>query len=178
MAAPESSSLWNMEGRWIFHKGLSDSTDALLTLQGQAWWKRQAAGIVTVIEHIKQSKTPSDVLRYDIELRISGGFKGGAEWLLDGSEESMNHVNLGRIKSASIWSDLSELDDAWLKDDWLIERSSGPDGLKHIKASVTSEKGGWHLTNVWGFVNLEGKRYHARKLLVRRRDKVARCRAH
>jgi hypothetical protein len=115
MAAPDNASLDNMgeklgpeylsgisltnmnlEGRWIFHKKLSDSTDALLILQGQPWWKRQviqsnlkafpmltiaqAAAVVTVTEYMKASTPSSGVLRYDIDLRISGGFKGGAEW--------------------------------------------------------------------------------------------------
>lgn len=133
---------------------------------------------MTVTEHIKQSKTPSDIARYDIELRISGGFKGGSEWLvLDGSEEPMDHVNLGRITNASTWSDLSEVDDEWLKEDWLDEAPLGPNGEKHIKASVKSEQGGWQLTNVWGFMDIEGKRYHARKLFIQRGEETARCRA-
>jgi hypothetical protein len=94
--------------------------------------------------------------------------------VLDGSEKAVDHAHLGRVTTAAMWSDLSELDDAWLRGDWLDETSSS---LKYIKGSVTSKQGGWHLTNVWGFVNLEGTRYHARKLLVRRGDKVARCRA-
>lgn len=195
MAAPKTSSLGNMNGAWIFHKGLSDSTNALLTLQGLPWWKRQvraepwlsfsnlaknhkAAAVVAVTEHISQTEAQNNVARFDIELRITGGFKGGKEWLvLDGSEETMNHVNLGPVKNVCTWSDLSDVDDEWLKEGWLDEEPAGPNGERYLKISVKSEQGGWHLTNIWGFIEIEGERYHARKLLCQKGEETARCRA-
>lgn len=95
----------------------------------------------------------------------------------DGSEQVMEHVNLGRITSASTWSDLSEFDGdyTWLKEGWLESNEEGK--KKHIKTATTSETGGWHLVNVWGFIELEGSRYHARKLLIKRGDEIAKCRA-
>jgi hypothetical protein len=97
--------------------------------------------------------------------------------LMDGSEDIMEHANLGRITNICSWSDLSEFDkdDAWLTEGWL----KGPNSKdqKHVKTDTTSERGGWRLTNIWGFVEINGARFHARKLLIRRGDDVAKCRA-
>lgn len=95
----------------------------------------------------------------------------------DGSEQVMEHANLGRITSATKWSDLSEFDGdyTWLKEGWLEASEAG--NKKHIMSATTSAIGGWYLVNVWGFIELDGARYHARKLVIKRGDEVARCRA-
>jgi len=49
MAAPESSTLENMTGRWVVDKSLSDDFGAFLKIQGIPWWKRQVEFIIHFI---------------------------------------------------------------------------------------------------------------------------------
>ena len=118
--------------------------------------------------------------RIDIEQRITGGFKGGMEWLvLDGSEQTILHENFGEINLMSRWGDLGDEDDAWLREGWLEgeEEKAGPNGEKHIKVLIEHKKVGWKLIVVWGFMEVDGQRYHGRKLLCRNGSEVAKCRA-
>ncbi|KAL1966314.1 hypothetical protein VTN77DRAFT_4667 [Rasamsonia byssochlamydoides] len=180
MAAPSTSSLRSMTGKWVVHKGLSDSFDALLALQGVEWWKRQVVNIVTLTEHINHiTDSPNDVQRIEIEQRISGGFKGGNECrVLDGSEQRFDNEIFGTIKEWSTWSDLSDVEDEWLKDGWLEGENerAGPKGEKHIKVFSTNEKFGWNVTAIWGFVGINGQRYHARKVVCKKGSEEARAR--
>ncbi|KAF2874841.1 hypothetical protein BDV95DRAFT_616096 [Massariosphaeria phaeospora] len=141
MAAPLSASMQNMSGPWVFNKSQSDSTDALLRLQGVPWWKRQAAGVVTVTDHITHNDT-----RIDTILTITGGFKGGEEFLiLDGSSQTLAHENLGPIVTQATYSDLSDVSDDWLKQGWYYgeghdEQSDEQKKKEHIKVEISSEK--------------------------------------
>ena len=203
MAAPASSTLKDMTGRWVVHKGLSDNFDSLLALQGVAWWKRQVSGtirscsfgalmvhiadshhvkavnLVTLTEHITHVRDEKNVPRIQIEQRISGGFKGGEECrVLDGSEQRFDNDIFGTIKEWSTWSDLSDVHHDWLKEGWLEGEGeqAGPKGEKHIKVFSTNEKFGWNVTAAWGFVEVDGKRYHARKVICVKGDRMARVR--
>ena len=74
-------------------------------------------------------------------------------------------------------SDVEDLDE-YLKEGWIggDEEKAGPGGEKHMKVETVNEKGQWTVTAVWGFVNIEGARYHARKLVCRKGEQVERVR--
>jgi hypothetical protein len=170
----------NMSGRWVVDKGLSDDWDALLALQGIPWWKRQAAGLITVTEHITHTISPSDdVHRILIEQRMTGGFKGGEdEIFIDGLERASVHSISGAITSRASWTDPSDLEDEWLIEGWCggEEEKGGPNGEKHMKTVVKSEIVGWEMDIVWGFVMLGGERYHSRRMVCRKEGVVERAR--
>ncbi|KAF2268647.1 hypothetical protein CC78DRAFT_454848 [Lojkania enalia] len=178
MAAPTGFSLKDMTGDWVTHKGLSDDYDPVLALEGVPWWKRQAAGIITVTERITHTKDDKDTHKIVIEKRMTGGFKAEDEVLVtDGSIQSLSHSVFGNVKVRSEWSDLSEVDDKWLKEDWNhgSGENDGVNDAQHIKVSVSNDQLGWDLTVVWGFVLIDGKYYHSRRMLCRKGDQVAKA---
>ena len=82
------------------------------------------------------------------------------------------------MKERARWIHLSVLDDEYLKEGWLDsdDEKGGPDGEKHILVVTVSEQGEWTVTAVWGFVDINGQRYHARKVACRKGEEVVRSR--
>ena len=139
----------------------------------------QAATVVTLTEHVRQYIGEDKVHRIEIEQKMTGGFKGGEDaHVLDGIERSSESVIYGTFNACSEWSDLSNVDDEWLKEGWIHDQSeeAGPHGEMFIKIIGTHLALGWTTTVIWGFVELDGQRYHARKAVCKKGDIEERAR--
>jgi hypothetical protein len=139
----------------------------------------QAATVITLTEHVRQYMGDDKVHRIEIEQKMTGGFNGGEdEHILDGTERSSESVIYGTYMKSSEWSDLSDVADEWLREGWLHDQNeeSGPNGEMHIKIIGTHLTLGWTTTVVWGFIELDGQRYHARKAVCRKDDTEERSR--
>jgi hypothetical protein len=73
---------------------------------------------------------------------------------------------------------LDQVDDAFLKEDWLNVDSEkgGPDGEIFIESYVINEEKGWDARQVWGFAIVDGKRYYTRRVVVTKGKEVLRVR--
>jgi len=136
--------------------------------------------LITVYEHITHSQNENKVDEMIIDQQITGGFQGGREHIVvDGSERIINHQIFGDIKERAVWSDLSEVDDEWLKEGWSNSPTTTSDSsrMPHLKVSVTNETLGWVLVVVWGFIIAGGQRHHCRRLICRKGDEVEKVRS-
>jgi hypothetical protein len=65
----------------------------------------------------------------------------------------------------------------YLKEGWLSEgEAAGPNGEKHVQSFVINEKAGWTGEQIWGFIQIDGVRYYARRVIVIKGDKAMRVR--
>lgn len=69
-------------------------------------------------------------------------------------------------------------DDAFLREEWLEgeEENSGPNGERHIQSYAVNEERGWTADQVWGFAIIDGKRYHTRRVVIRKGSEVLKVR--
>ncbi|PBP16157.1 hypothetical protein BUE80_DR013039 [Diplocarpon rosae] len=179
MAAPAEQTLKDLSGQWVMNKTLSDDTDAVLALQGVGWLTRKAIGLATVTLHVKQYVDESSITHVDIEQTATGGMKGTTELrILDWTDRSHNDYVFGNVTGKNRWSSLQDIDDAFLKDGWLEgeEEVAGPNREKHIESWVKNEEKGWTAQQIWGFATIEGKRYYARRVVVKKADQVLKVR--
>ena len=124
---------------------------------------RKAIGLATLTLHIKQYTDDDGVVHIDIEQTATGGVKGTTELRhLDYKEgEHDDHV-FGKVRGKSRFVKISDLDDDFLRSNWLPETQNGD----AIESNVTSVNNGWEAKQIWGFQEKDGKRYYARNVVV------------
>lgn len=143
---------------------------------------RQFVSIVTLHESTKQYKDAAGITHFDIDLSITGGFKGGAEnRIVDGQKHSIETDMLGTIYEQCTWAHLDKIEDPWLKEGWVYspkekeEGGAGPNGELHMEIHATNSKGDFSTHAIWGFTELNGVRYHCRRAISRKGKQEARA---
>jgi len=167
MAAPPEVSLKDLSGQWVMNKTLSDDTDPILILQGIGWFLRKAISYATITLTIKEYTSEDSLTHIDIDQVATGGISGTTEnrtldWQFRDHEDGI----FGKVKGRSRWLNLADLDDddEFLRQGWLDE------GGEFVQSYVESVDNGWTANQVWGFEELDGKRYYVRHVVVRKGD--------
>jgi len=138
--------------------------------QGIGWMKRKTIAIATVTLHIKEYTDEKNVVHIDIDQTLTGGMKGTSEHRhLDGTEREVEDHVFGKMKGWSRWIQLDEVADEYLKMGFLPED-------RYIESYVTSTDNGWTVRQVWGFAEIDGKRYHVRRVVVTKGSKTIKAR--
>ncbi|MCJ1306413.1 hypothetical protein MMC25_000055 [Agyrium rufum] len=187
MAAPPSKTIKDLSGQWTMNKGLSGDFDSILAMQGVSWFVRRAISFATVTLSVKQyvNNDPSpDVTHIDITQTATGGIKGTTELrILDWTARDHKDGIFGEVHARSRWvtpeqlrelhgGSESEKEDAeYLGEGWLDE-----DGAERVLSWAESVGGGWTVEQVWGFQEVDGKRYYARNVNCRKGEEVKRAR--
>ncbi|KAJ9648590.1 hypothetical protein H2199_001445 [Coniosporium tulheliwenetii] len=178
MAAPETASLKDLNGKWVMNKTLSDETDSVLALQGVGWLTRKAIALATITLHTKEYVDDASVTHIDIDQTATGGIKGTSEQrVLDNQfREHTDHI-FGELKGRSRWFKLSALDESdydekYLKEGW---EKAIVDG-EAIESFVENGKAGWTARQIWGFMEVKGDRRYVRNVVVVKGDQVKRRR--
>jgi len=184
MAAPPEIKLGNLSGDWVMNKTLSDDPDPVLALQGVGWMKRKIIGMATVTLHVKQYDEDGKT-HIDIDQTATGGIKGTTELrTLNWEPKSHKDDLFGSLTGKSRWSsqppDFPGLDEAhinWLQEGWLDDgEEAGPNGEKRIESYSASDDNGWVADQIWGFAEVEGKRFYVRRVVIKKGDKVLKIR--
>jgi hypothetical protein len=137
---------------------------------------RKAISWATVTLHCKQYVGDEDgVTHIDIEQTVTGGIKGTTEIrILDWVERPHSDYMFGNLKGRSRWiaqggAEWAQLD-SFLTDGWLEGEGekAGPNGETHIHGFVDNQERGWTAEQIWGFAELEGKRYYTRRVLCKK----------
>ncbi|EEY15226.1 conserved hypothetical protein [Verticillium alfalfae VaMs.102] len=182
MAAPSEKSLKDMTGQWFVATKLCEGFEQYLSLQGLPWWKRQFLHILTVKETHTQYVDSEGITHIDVALSISGGFGGNSEnRIIDNKKHAVETEMLGTLYEQCRWANLDEVDDdPWLKEGWVYtndERENGgagPNGELHIESRGTNSSGSFSTVGLWGFIEINGARYHCRKAICRKGKEKAR----
>ncbi|KAI9806868.1 MAG: hypothetical protein M1833_002526 [Piccolia ochrophora] len=184
MAAPDDININDLTGDWQMNKTLSNDVDPVLQMQEISWLLRRAIGFATItlhVTHYTSSDPQPDTVHIDIAQTASMGIKGTTEnRTLDWAErENTDHI-FGKVRAKSRVVGLAGVDDdegkdAFLKEGWL-GAEAGEDGkeggegerggVKVVEAWVRNLDKGWVARQVWGFAEVDGKRYHVRRVVV------------
>ncbi|ODA81994.1 hypothetical protein RJ55_00499 [Drechmeria coniospora] len=177
MAAPESKSIKDLNGKWTLNKDLSDSADPGLQIQGLGYFLRKGIGMASITITIKQyegpPKAPStadgNFTHIDLESNASGLSSTSEFRCLDGVCREHTDWIFGKVKGQSGWVSVDELDDDFLKKGWLPEAQ----GKNLIKTQAISQDNGWTATQVWGFQEVKGERRYCRNIVIQKGDQRA-----
>ncbi|KEZ46449.1 Uncharacterized protein SAPIO_CDS0776 [Scedosporium apiospermum] len=182
MAAPASSNISNLEGRWLMNHTLSDSIEPGLSLQGISFLLRKTITLASVTLEIKQFTAPpkapntstDPVTHIDIQQIATAGLKGTREErCLDNTFRPHSDWIFGSVRGQSRWISLEEVEDEFLKKGWTIDdaEEAGPEGKKHVLSHVESVDNGWTATQIWGFQEVKGERRYVRNIVIKKGDK-------
>ncbi|PKS06336.1 hypothetical protein jhhlp_007084 [Lomentospora prolificans] len=182
MAAPATSNIGQLGGRWLMNSKLSDSIEPGLTLQGISFLLRKTITLASVTLEIKQyiaaPKAPNTatdpVTHIDIQQIATGGLKGTREErCLDSVFRPHSDWIFGNVRGQSKWISLEEVDDEFLTKGWTLDENeeAGPEGKKHVLSHVENIDNGWTATQVWGFQEVDGERRYVRNIVIKKGDK-------
>ncbi|GFF59350.1 hypothetical protein IFM51744_09889 [Aspergillus udagawae] len=158
MAAPASKTTKDLRGTWILNKGLSDSADLGLTIQGIGYFIRGLISVASITVIVSQyeapPKSPStdsrDVVHIDIDQVVPG---------------------VSPSRELRCLDDLPRAHTDWLfgESGWLSEE----EGKSLIYTRAISEDKGWTATQVWGFQDVNGERHHCHNFVIQKEEQRA-----
>ena len=97
MAAPATLTTADMSGVYTLNHKLSDSTDAVLKLQGVGWLVRQAAAHSTVTATIKQYNKDG-IIHLDVNQVSTGNITSSEERILDWEWKEKDDKIWGKVR--------------------------------------------------------------------------------
>ncbi|KIV88450.1 hypothetical protein PV10_08133 [Exophiala mesophila] len=178
MASPPEVTMTNLSGTFVLNKSLSDEIDPLFVLQGLSWFTRKAIGLATVVLTVKEY-TKDSVIHIDITSVASGLSTTQENRTLDWQERDHSDRIFGNIKGRSrMWTTggfepvlqmpaevMAFMLGNKLKDGQTDSRFLEDDHLHSFVQNV-DEGYRWAAEQNWGFEEIDGKRYHTRRVMV------------
>ncbi|KAH7124651.1 hypothetical protein EDB81DRAFT_911693 [Dactylonectria macrodidyma] len=170
MAAPTEKTSKNLSGKWVMNNDLSDSPEPVLQLQGIGYLIRKAVVLASITLELKQydaqptppSTETGHVTHIDTQQMVPGLKPTQEKRCLDNEFRDNNDWLFGIVKTRARWVRLEDIDDEFLKKDWLVEG----DGKTLILSSAESQGNSWTATQVWGFQIVNGERRYCARVLV------------
>lgn len=141
----------------------------------------EAIGFITLIRTADQYVDEKNITHIDIVQEVTGGTQRGEEnRVVDSVKRSLETEAIGQILEWSRWTDLSDIDDRFLRTVWVhVDKggsgNAGLDGERQIEVCSSTEGVRCMTKAVWGFIELKGKRYRARKATCICSSMVAIC---
>lgn len=170
MAAPAHKSTKDLNGKWVMNKSQSDSAEPCLVLQGIGFIIRKSINMATISLDINQYEAPpkapntaTDIVTHIDILQSASSLTSTQEnRCLDDFFRDHYDWLFGNVKGRTTWVSVEDIEDAFLKKNWLVEG----EGKTLIKSHVESKDSNWTATQVWGFQEVEGQRKYARHVVV------------
>ena len=152
MAAPSSTDLRNLAGKYKLNKSLSADIAAILALQGTNSLLTKAISSASVSLSISQPNSNEYKIR---QSATAAAIPGTTEqYILDNEWRTNSDPFFGKVKGRAKWLSLEEAQE--------LEDVEGGwedcDDGKVIFAEGGSEDGKWSAFRVWGFREVEGVR--------------------
>jgi hypothetical protein len=147
---------------------LSDSPEPILRAQGIGYLTRKGVSLAAIhlnikqYEHVPTSSTTGEVTCIE-STQTASGLKSTKEIrYLD--NEFRNHYDwlFGTVKAQARWVALEGIEDAVLKEGWLVEG----EGNGFVFCHAVSQENGWTATQIWGFQVVEGERRYCMRVAV------------
>ncbi|EFW99430.1 hypothetical protein CMQ_7798 [Grosmannia clavigera kw1407] len=188
MAAPDSKSIHNLNGKWQMNKTLSDPFEPVLALQGIGFLTRKAINAATLTLHITQMEAPASealdpiadptekVTHVNIDQTLTGGIKGTSEMrCLDNRRRSHSDWFFGTVEGRTLWVRGPDAAAAVVKefgDEYLGQGWPAGDDLIVSYVKNTDPNGGWVAVQVWGIKTAsDGNRRYVRNIVVTKGSK-------
>lgn len=153
MAAPKQANVFDVTGRWLLNRGLSNSTEASFALQGIPWIVRKVINFASLeLQYVKLPPAPgSTAARFGFKQTISpGGFNTSNEYIIDGESRTDTVPIFGEISAQCSYIGR----DAVAKHVGNVVDSNSVDMA--ILEIIRSEVMGWSASTVWVLEMVEG----------------------
>lgn len=146
----------------------------MLILQGMPWLMRRLAGLISVTVSIKTWTDPqTGDTRFLLQHTPPLGLPGmSEERALNFEPDEVAVPNLGKLRVRTRWGTVKELDQL---DRYLAQGlETGPHSMIHMKTEHLDVDAVTH--QVFGYEEIDGVRFHVRRIVVWKGDKVAKLR--
>lgn len=132
------------------NKSLSDDSEEILRLQGVGWFTRKAIALATLYLSVKHYRDDGGVEHIDIDQTLTGGIKATNEYrTLDWVEREHEDTIFGSVVSKSRRVSLDEIEQDFLKKDWLDASFDEGKVINSVAASNTAKSNTtWTATQV------------------------------
>lgn len=193
MAAPPEVTIKALSGKFVMNKSLSDDPDSLFILQGLSWFTRRALGLATINLTIREYKE-SGMIHIDITSVAKGLSSTQEDRTLDWEDKlhqdkvfgkvlgrsRMINLNTGKFDPQESYDEDSKafLQAKTLKDGKTPSGFDDANALIQTFAKNQDSGYGWTAEQIWGFEQVNGKRYYTRRIVGRsaKGDKTERVR--
>jgi len=186
MASPPEITITNLSGKYVMNKTISDDVDALLTLQGVGWLTRKAIRFATVLLTIDEYEK-DNFTHIDITSVASGLSTTQEDRTLDWTSKEHSDKIFGKVIGKSKLFKIQDFhmegpgpaeDKTFLKAEKLKDLRTDSSFLEdeHVQSWAASQGGGWTAEQIWGFEQIDGKRFYTRRVVVRKGKDVQRVR--
>ena len=159
---PPEVSTANFSGTYTLNKTLSDSSDAVLKMQGVGWLVRQAVKYSTITVTMKDYVDEEGVRHVDVEQVSTGGIRNEEERPVDWTWREKVDSIWGKLRGRTRFVKLSEVEDAYLKSGW----DKGCQDGEVLEGMIESLADTWTAQQIWGFAEVNGERKHVRRVLT------------
>ncbi|KAJ4987912.1 hypothetical protein SVAN01_06642 [Stagonosporopsis vannaccii] len=164
MAAPPSTTLQSLSGKYTLNKSCSDDFSKVLALQGVGALIRKAATAASI--HLTISQPSPDKIKMAQSV-TAGKIPGTTEdYTLDWEWRSNEDSFFGTVEGRSRWVSVDEGRKAGIVEgegEWIEGDSEG----MLVQAEGRKPGGEWEAAHLWGFEIVEGERRHTRRVLVK-----------
>ncbi|KAL2788127.1 hypothetical protein BJX66DRAFT_340521 [Aspergillus keveii] len=187
MAAPADMTVATLAGQFVPNKALSDDADSSLALQGVSWILRKGISLASPKFILSRSTNENGVAVVNINV---GGVGSGAtetrvlNWTpiegknpLFGKTQTRSRLYTSALERSAAHTDenYAFLNGTTTKDGAPSSWAEDADG-QHLQCVIVNEEAGWTMEQIWGFEEIDGKRYHTRRSIVRKGSQVERGR--
>ncbi|KIA76015.1 hypothetical protein HK57_00632 [Aspergillus ustus] len=187
MAAPAEMTVATLAGQFVPNKSLSDDADSSLALQGVSWILRKGISLASPKFILTQSTNENGVAVVNISV---GGVGSGATEtrVLDWEPVDGKNPLFGKTQTRSrLYKSALERSETHSDEDYaFLNGTATKDGApsswaedasgQNLQCVIVNDEAGWTMEQVWGFEEIDGKRYHTRRSVVRKDNQVERGR--
>ncbi|CAI7658850.1 unnamed protein product [Penicillium glandicola] len=190
MAAPDMKEIPDLTGIWVLNRKLSTDPDDVFVLQGVPWVVRKVLRHARLSLQIRQttsisaekstymggnskeSSVSADNSNSVTSLRITqtvnpGGFDSEGTYSVDGSQQDHSLPIFGDIQMQLKFIDISDIVEDSVRQ--ILEVASLSD--KVIQELAHNSSKGWDAEVIWGFEELDRKRYLTRNISTTKGEK-------
>ncbi|KAF2801831.1 uncharacterized protein BDZ99DRAFT_213993 [Mytilinidion resinicola] len=132
MAAPATTTVKDLSGKWLMNKKYCGDTDGVLALQGIGWLTRKGIGLasVTQVTTSYPDALKPDVTHIDFDQVVTGGIKGTTELrTLDWQWRDHTDHLFGSLEGRSQFTKLAQLEEA-------VKQVEGKKERRHVRRVV------------------------------------------
>ncbi|KAL3471495.1 hypothetical protein BJX99DRAFT_237383 [Aspergillus californicus] len=188
MAVPAEMTIATLTGQFTPNKALSDDADSSLALQGVPWLIRKAISLASPRFIISHSTNENGTAVVNINVSGVGGSGVTEKRILNWEPIPGKNPLYGTTQTRSrLYTSTLVKSQSHSEEDYAFlsartTKSGTPSAWaedadeQHFQCVIANDEAGWTMEQVWGFEEIDGKRHHTRRSIVRKGTAVERGR--
>jgi hypothetical protein len=162
MAVPPGITTSNLSGTYLLNRTLSDSSQAVLKMQGVNFVVRSAVAYSNVTVTLSQYTDSEGRKHLDQDQVSTGGIKNFEDRVMDGVFTEKYNWIWGKVSGKSRYVKIEDIKDSYLREGWSKDCVEG----EVVEGYVESVTDKWTAMQIWGFAEVDGERKHVRRILA------------